>query len=156
MNLKEFINSDRKEAEFVRFGIVGGICTVLQYSIYILFVNLVHVPPVVSTMISYAISFCANFALSSLFTFKTKANAMKGVAFALSHLVNMGMQVGFVAIFKGIVGKNLALLPALCICVPLNYFMVRFAFTSKIFGGRKPLHSDAAGLHNGLKEVNKG
>lgn len=136
MNIKEFINSDSKRAEVIRFGIVGGICTVLQYSIYLLFVSLIHVPAVISTMISYAISFCANFVLSSLFTFKSKANAKKGVAFAMSHLINMGLQVGLVAIFKGIVGKSLALLPALCICVPVNYFMVRFAFTSKLFGGR--------------------
>lgn len=143
----------------IRFAIVGGFCTVLQYSIYVIFVHLVHVPAVVSTMISYAISFCANFALSSLFTFKSKANAKKGLAFAMSHLINMGMQTGFVAIFKGIVGATLALLPALCICVPLNYFMVRFAFTSKLFGGRKPikngLEKSGSEKSKPLKDVNK-
>ncbi len=45
----------------------------------------------------------------------------------------MGMQTGLVAVFKGIVGPTLALLPALAICVPLNYFMVRFAFKSRHF-----------------------
>ena len=57
----------------------------------------------------------------------------------------MGIQTGLVAIFKGIVGKTLALLPALAICVPLNYVMVRFAFKSNFFAGKnknKPTMSE--------------
>lgn len=141
MNIKETIHSciyDRtKRAEVLRFAMVGGFCTLLQYGIYVVFVNAVKVPAVVSTLISYAFSFIANFFLSSIFTFKSKANAKKGLAFTMSHLVNMGLQTGLVAIFKGIVGPTLALLPALGICVPCNYFMVRFAFTSKLFAGKK-------------------
>mgnify|MGYP002939062760 FL=1 len=112
---------------------------------YVVFVNAVKEPAVVSTMISYAISFIANFFLSSNFTFHSKANAGRGLAFTISHLINMGMQTGLVAIFKGIVGRTLALLPALAICVPLNYVMVRFAFKSNIFAGqnkKKPTMSE--------------
>ncbi len=132
-----WLNSRSKRAEILRFGMVGGLCTVLQYGLYVVFVHVVGVTAVVSAMISYAISFVVNFFLSSLFTFKSKANARRGAAFAMSHLTNMGMQTGLVAIFKGVVGKTLALLPALAICVPLNYFMVRFAFTSRKLGGDK-------------------
>ncbi|MCM1369619.1 MAG: GtrA family protein [Candidatus Amulumruptor caecigallinarius] len=135
MKLKRLITSESKYGEMIRFAMVGGFCTLLQYSIYVVFVNAVKVPAVVSTMISYAISFIANFFMTSFFTFKSGPTAKKGVGFALSHLVNMGMQTGLVAIFKGLVGPTLALLPALGICVPLNYFMVRFAFKSKLFGG---------------------
>lgn len=97
------------------------------------FVNAVGTTAVVSTLISYAISFVLNFFLSNYFTFHSSPNALKGLGFTLSHLINMGMQVGLVAIFKGIVGPTLALLPALGICIPLNYLMVRFALTSKFF-----------------------
>ena len=45
----------------------------------------------------------------------------------------MGLQTGLVAIFKGIVGPTLALLPAMAICIPVNYLLVRFAFTSRLF-----------------------
>ena len=100
---------------------------------YVLFLRAVGVSAVVSAIISYIISFVANFLLSSFFTFRSDPNAKKGLAFAISHLVNMGMQTGLVAVFKGIVGPTLALLPALAICVPLNYFMVRFAFKSRHF-----------------------
>ncbi len=137
MNLKKIINSDSRFAEIVRFGIVGGIATILQFGIYVIFVEVIHVKAVPSTIISYALSFIVNFFLSSYFTFHTRPNAKKGLGFTLSHLVNMGLQTGFVAIFQQVVGKTLALLPALAICIPVNYLLVRFAFTSKIFSGKK-------------------
>ena len=124
MNIKKLINGNGRINEILRFGIVGGIATVLQYGIYIIFVRAVGVPAVASTIISYAISFIFNFILSNLFTFHTRPNAKKGIGFALSHLINLGMQTGLVAIFKGIVGADLALLPwvsvfrsTICLCV---------------------------------------
>lgn len=145
MSHRNWLTGSGKREEIIRFCLVGGFCTCLQYGVYVVFVNAVKVPAVVSTMISYAISFIANFFLSSNFTFHSKANAGRGVAFTISHLINMGMQTGLVAIFKGIVGRTLALLPALAICVPLNYVMVRFAFKSNIFAGqnkKKPTMSE--------------
>ena len=145
MSHRNWLTESGKREEIIRFCLVGGFCTCLQYGVYVVFVNVVKVPAVVSTMISYAISFIANFFLSSNFTFHSKANARRGLAFTISHLINMGMQTGLVAIFKGIVGKTLALLPALAICVPLNYVMVRFAFKSNIFAGqnkKKPTMSE--------------
>ncbi len=135
MNLKKLINGNSRFSEIVRFGIVGALATVLQYGFYIIFVHAVGVKAVPSSMISYALSFIVNFFLSSYFTFHSRPNAKKGVGFALSHLFNMGLQTGLVAIFQQIVGKTLALLPAMIICIPVNYLLVRFAFTSKFFGG---------------------
>ena len=132
MNLKKLINGDSRLSEIVRFALVGGLATVLQYAFYVIFVNVVHVRAVPSSMISYALSFIVNFFLSSYFTFHSRPNAKKGVGFTLSHLFNMGLQTGLVAIFKGIVGPTLALLPAMAICIPVNYLLVRFAFTSRL------------------------
>ena len=135
--LNKAINGNSRLSEILRFGLVGGFATVLQYIIYIVFVKAVGVPAVASTMISYAISFVFNFILSTLFTFHTKPNAKKGIGFTISHLINMGCQTGFVAIFKDIVGPEYALLPALAICIPLNYFLVRFALTNRRFESKK-------------------
>ena len=135
MNLKKLINGNSRFAEIVRFGLVGALATVLQYVFYVIFVHAVGVKAVPSSMISYALSFVVNFFLSSYFTFHTRPDAKKGVGFTLSHLFNMGLQTGLVAIFQQIVGKTLALLPAMAICIPVNYILVRFAFTSRIFGG---------------------
>ncbi len=139
MNFKQLINGDKRISEIMRFAMVGGLATVLQYGIYVVFVHAVFNggKAVVATLISYAISFVANFFLSSYFTFHKRPNAKRGLGFTLSHLINMGMQTGLVAIFKGIVGPTLALLPALAICIPVNYLLVRFAFTSKIFKSRR-------------------
>lgn len=137
MDKERLLKGKDKRAEALRFVAVGGFATVLQYGMYVVFVHAVGTTAVVSTMISYAISFVANFFLSSYFTFRSNPNAKKGLAFTLSHLINMGMQTGFVAIFKGIVGPTLALLPALAICVPVNFFLVRYAFTAKIFQSKK-------------------
>lgn len=133
MNLKKLINGNSRLSEIVRFGLVGGLATVLQYGFYVVMVNAVGIRAVPSSMISYALSFVVNFFLSSYFTFHSRPNAKKGIGFTLSHLFNMGLQTGLVAIFKEIVGPTLALLPALAICIPVNYFLVRFAFTSRIF-----------------------
>lgn len=121
----------------LRFCIVGGIATILQYGVYVIFVNAVGLTAVVSTIISYAISFIFNFILSTLFTFHTRPTAKKGIGFTLSHLINMGCQTGLVAIFKGLVGPDLALLPALAICIPVNYILVRYALTSRRFQSKK-------------------
>lgn len=134
---KKLINGSGRLSEILRFGLVGGIATLLQYGIYVVFVDAVGVKAVPSTIISYAISFIFNFFLSNYFTFHTHPNTKKGIGFTLSHLINMGMQVGLVAIFQQIVGKTLALIPAMAICIPVNYLLVRFALTSKRFESKK-------------------
>ncbi len=144
-SFKEIINGDTKLAEFLRFAMVGGVATVLQYGIYVVFVHAVFNggKAVVASLISYAISFVANFLLSNYFTFHKHPNAKRGIGFTLSHLINMGMQTGLVAIFKGIVGPTLALLPAIGICVPINYFLVRFALTSNLTKSGKEKREEA-------------
>lgn len=133
MNLKKLITSQSRFAEIIRFAFVGGFSTVLQYGLYIVFLHAVKLTPVISSMVSYAISFIANYFLSNYFTFKSSPNFRSGLGFAASHLFNMGLQTGLVAIFKGIVGPTLALLPAMAICFPCNYLLVRFALTSDLF-----------------------
>lgn len=136
MNLKKIINGNSRFSEIVRFGLVGALATVMQYGFYVILVHVFHLKAVPSSMLSYTLSFIGNFFMSSYFTFHTRPNAKKGLGFTLSHLFNMGLQTGLVAIFQQIVGKTLALLPAMAICIPVNYLLVRFAFTSKIFSGK--------------------
>lgn len=134
---KRLVTADNRLSEIFRFCIVGGIATAIQYGIYVVFVDAVHVKAVPSTLISYAISFVFNYILSSYFTFHKKPSTQNMLGFICSHAINMGMQTGIVAIFKGIVGNTLALLPAFAICIPLNYMMVRFAFNHDIFKTKK-------------------
>lgn len=117
--------------EFIRFGIVGIIATIIHYGIYLV-LNLI----IVSWMaysVGYGISFLGNFYLSNKFTFKTKPTIKKGIGFGLSHFINYLLQVILLSIFikLGIPDKY-APIPVFCISVPVNFFMVRFVLKSKL------------------------
>lgn len=133
MNVKKTISSNDRLGEIVRFGLVGLFATGLQYGLYVVFADAVGLSAVIATIVSYAISFIFNFFLSNIFTFHTRPNARKGLGFLASHAINMGLQVGLVAIFNIFLDKTLALLPAMVICVPVNYLLVRFALTNRRF-----------------------
>ena len=66
--------------EIVRFGIVGGVATLIQYGVYLLM--LYAVSPTLSNTIGYAVSFLFNFVASTRYTFKVKTNARHGAGFA--------------------------------------------------------------------------
>ncbi|MDE6222450.1 MAG: GtrA family protein [Muribaculaceae bacterium] len=123
--------SGNRKAEICRFIITGVIATAIQYSFYLLFIEACSFPAVFSTIISYCISFLANYIISNIFTFRTRPTKRNAVLFLLSHLVNLGMQSSLVAIFSRYLTPAYALLPAMAICVPCNFLMVRFALKSK-------------------------
>ena len=141
MNIKNKINNmddakREKLGEVIRFGIVGGLATVLQYVIYLAMMPaLTHFIPNMSdhslattaNTIAYIVSFIFNFIASTRYTFKVKANAKRGAGFTLSHIVNYSMQTLCLNLFVGLgLAKQLAMIPTLCICIPVNFLLVRF------------------------------
>lgn len=116
--------------EFIRFGIVGIIATIIHYGIYFA-LNLIIVSWIAYS-IGYGISFLGNFYLSNRFTFRTKPTVKKGVGFGLSHFINYLLQVILLSIFikLGIPDKY-APIPVFCIAVPVNFLMVRFVLNLK-------------------------
>ena len=143
MNIKEKYNQidlakRQKLGEVVRFAIVGGIATVLQYVIYLaampLLANLIpalgnsdHTLATVANTLAYILSFIFNFIASTRYTFKVKANAKRGAGFTFSHIVHYSMQTLFLNLFVGWgLAKQIAMIPTLCICIPVNFLLVRF------------------------------
>lgn len=124
--------SQNRKAEIIRFLLTGGFATVLQYGFYLMFLNLCGLSAVISTVISYGLSFVANYFISNIFTFKTRPSSRNALYFTLSHLVNLGLQTLLVAIFSKLMPADYALVPAMAICVPCNYLMVRYALKQKI------------------------
>ena len=115
----------QKLGEVVRFGIVGVLATLLQYAIYT--VLLLWCSPSLSMTVGYILSFIFNFIASTRFTFKVEPNARHGAGFALSHVVNYLLQMATLNFFLWIgVSKTLAPIPMFCICVPVNFVLVRF------------------------------
>lgn len=124
--------------ETVRFGVVGVIATGIHWGIYYLLTGISDINVNIAYTIGYLISFCCNFILSSKFTFKSEATAMKGVGFAVSHLCNYLLHMLFLNLFLrlGLSGK-IAPVPTLCIVVPINFCLVRTVFKSGLFNRKK-------------------
>ena len=125
-----------KLGEVIRFGIVGGLATVLQYVIYLAMMPVLnhfipqmgdHSLATTANTIAYIVSFIFNFIASTRYTFKVKANAKRGAGFTLSHVVNSTMQTVCLNLFVGLgLAKQWAMIPTLCICIPVNFLLVRF------------------------------
>ena len=111
--------------EVLRFGVVGVLATVLQYAIY--WVLLRWAGASLSLAVGYAVSFVFNFVASTRYTFRVKANASRGAGFALSHVVNFLLQMATLNLFIWLgVSREFAPVPMFCVCVPVNFILVRF------------------------------
>lgn len=141
MPMKDIINhlGDKRRqqlGEVVRFGIVGVTATLLQYFIYWLLLRLAihwdveagtHTLSTMAMTIGYVVSFIYNFVASTRFTFRVKANARRGAGFLFSHVVNYSLQMLTLNLFLLLgIGKQWAPIPMFCVCVPVNFLLVRF------------------------------
>lgn len=127
----------QKFGEIIRFCIVGGISTVMQYVIYYILIQFIssdmeqsrqQMFSTLAMTIGYIISFVFNFIASTRYTFRVEANAKKGVGFVLCHVTNYFLQMLTLNLFIWLgVSKGLAPIPMFAICVPVNFLLVRFA-----------------------------
>ncbi len=135
MQIKDIIKHlDNREKEklgqIVRFVFVGSVATLIQYGTYLLMLNWMNVG--IANTIGYVVSFLFNFYGSTHFTFKVKANAKRGIGFALSHVINYLMQMGTLTLFVWLgIPHKLAPIPMFCICIPTNFILVRFFLTGR-------------------------
>lgn len=127
MQMKDIINrsADGRMGEILRFAIVGIVATAIQYAIYLLLNMWMH--PALSNTIGYLVSFAFNYVASTRYTFRVESNARRGAGFALSHVVNYSLQTILLSLFLWLgMAKWMAILPVFCICVPVNFILVRF------------------------------
>ena len=94
--------------EFARFFVVGVGATLLHLVVYLLINWLFDIGQeaalalTVSYAVGYAVSFVANYVVSLRWTFKTEGSVSKGLGFAFSHLVNAGMHLGLLNLFRAV------------------------------------------------------
>lgn len=143
--------------EFARFFVVGVGATLLHLVVYLLLNWLFDLTEQEALGITltyaagYAVSFVANYIVSLRWTFRTEGSVRKGLGFAFSHLVNAGMHLGLLNLFRAmgagdalsmlliwltpwlvewlpVLGRpeSLLPLPVYVIVVPVNFLMVRF------------------------------
>lgn len=116
--------------EFVRFGIVGGVCTALHYGIYFLLQMAINVN--VAYTVGYLLSFVVNFYLTSYFTFGSAPSWKKLFGMAGAHGVNYLLHMVLLNLFLWIgVGAKWAPLPVFAIAIPVNFILVKFVFKNK-------------------------
>ena len=116
--------------EFIRFGIVGGLCTVLHYVIYYLLQLCINVN--ISYTVGYVLSFIANFYLTSYFTFGTPPSWKKLLGMGGAHAVNYLLHILLLNLFLRIgVPQEWAPIPVFVIAIPVNFLLVRFVFKHK-------------------------
>ena len=116
--------------EFVRFGIVGVAATATHYGIYYLLQPYINVNIAYTT--GYALSFIANFYLTSYFTFGAKPSWKKLMGMGGAHLVNYLLHIVLLNLFLFIgITKTWAPVPVFVIAIPVNFLLVRFVFKHK-------------------------
>lgn len=117
--------------QFIRFGAVGVIATLISYGTYIILNNL-GLSYNISFTLGYIISFVFNYFASTKFTFKTEGSLQKGLKFALSHGFNYLLQMVLLNLFISLgVPDNFAPIFVYGISIPINFLLVRFSLKDK-------------------------
>lgn len=113
--------------EFVRFCIVGGICTVLDASIF--YVVRLFAPYQVALASGYCLSLIVNYFLTIYWTFKKKASAKNALGVVGAHLFNLFVvRMGLMFLFVDCLGMDdkVAYVPTLLISMVTNFIVVKF------------------------------
>lgn len=143
--------------EFCRFFVVGVGASLLHLAVYMLLNCLFDLSEqdalgiTLTYAAGYAVSFVANYVVSLRWTFRTRGSVGKGLGFAFSHLVNAGLHLLLLNLFRSlgagdalsmlliwltpwlvdmlpVLGRpeSLLPLPVYLIVVPVNFLMVRY------------------------------
>ena len=123
--MRKDVLDKKKLGEIVRFIVVGGLATAIQYGIYLLM--LLWLQPLLSNTIGYFVSFTFNYIASTRYTFRVKSTTKRGLGFVFSHIVNYLLQTLTLHAFLMLgLDKKIAMIPMFAICVPINFVLVRF------------------------------
>lgn len=120
--------------QFIKFGIVGGINTVLSYLITNVCYYGLHLHEQICNLISFVITVFISYLLNSRFVFQKKeedrqpwykALAKVYASYALTELLIMGILLYFQERRLGI-PHYIATFINLCVTVPLNFILNKF------------------------------
>ena len=124
------MNKRKVIGEIIRFGLVGGLCTVLHYALYYLLQRYIDVN--IAYTMGYVLSFIANFYLTARFTFGTAPSWRRLFGMGGAHAVNYVLHIVLLNLFLGMgVPQAWAPLPVFAIAIPVNFILVRFVFKNK-------------------------
>ena len=107
------------ESPFVRFAVVGGVATAVNYAVYVVLVRCFDdLWPALAYFCAFCVSIVCNFLLSSYFT---------------AHLINLVNELVLLEIWLWAgVPKLYAPLCVFLVAFPVNFLMVRFALRGRL------------------------
>lgn len=113
-------------SEFLRFCIVGALCTGIDAAIFYIFRTFASYQ--VSLISGYLLSLIVNYILTIYWTFKTESNIKNLVGIVSAHLFNLFVvRMGLMYFFVDVLNMNdgIAYVPTLLISVILNFVIVK-------------------------------
>ena len=113
------------ESPFVRFAVVGGVATAVNYAVYVVLVRCFDdLWPALAYFCAFCVSIVCNFLLSSYFTFRVRPSA---------RLINLVNELVLLEIWLWAgVPKLYAPLCVFLVAFPVNFLMVRFALRGRL------------------------
>lgn len=118
---------NKKQQEFIRFCIVGAVCTMLDALIYYTLRTMISYQ--VALICGYVLSLAVNCLLTIRWTLQTLPNKTNIIGVMTAHLFNlfvmrMGMMWLFTKQFE--LDDRLAYIPTLAISIGTNFILIRF------------------------------
>ena len=111
--------------KFSRFLLVGGVCTVLQYALLILFVEEIHTSPTVASTIGYVASSLVNYLLNYSFTFRSTAGHRRSVPrFLVIALCGLALNGAVTFLGTAVLGLHYLLVQVIATCLTLIWNFV--------------------------------
>ena len=125
--LKRYYIDNTNLREFVRFCIVGAICTAIDSLIF--YTVRLFAPYQVALVSGYLLSLIANYYLTIYWTFQSKPNKKNAIGIVAAHLFNLFVvRMGLMYIFVDMMGisDKIAYIPTLLISVLTNFLIIKF------------------------------
>lgn len=138
--MKMIISADNKRGQFIRFCINGCIAVANQYVVYCLLLWLMNAGDAsgwdsltgkanIAYAVSYLVSFCINFIITSYWTFHSRPSWKRLTGFGSSHLVNFFVQLAFLNLYLWLgIPEKIAAIMAMGSAVPINFAMLHFVY----------------------------
>lgn len=139
------LNNDNKKGQFLRFCINGCLAVAIQYAVYWVLLQLMGADisqsndaegvmgkANIAYAISYLVSFCCNFIITSYWTFHSRPTWKRLTGFGSSHVVNFFCQLGFLNLYLWLgIPKEIAAILAMGSAVPINFAILHFVYKKK-------------------------
>ena len=113
--------------EFLRFCVVGAICTLLDAAIF--YAVRCFAPYQIALTAGYLLSLVANYFLTIYWTFKSQPNKKNAIGIVAAHLFNLFVvRMSLMYIFVDMMGidDKIAYLPTLAISMVTNFIIIKF------------------------------